>query len=297
MTPPGPPSPTRIERARALREALFPREHGSEPERALCDAVLARFAKDRLHFSDILEFSLSEDEQGLDLSRFSYAFPGFVRSREDVTRVVLAWAEGFGPALSRAAKGFLRAAKHPSVEQILVGYARGAGGRAPRSKLYLQFRDDAGRAPLELSHAILGSRRATRSDHLPLHLLGLDIGAEGLAGAKLYFRHLGAPPAVSGFSGPVHNALWIHRLRGPDDPSFETPTEIDFALAQNAFEVLVTSPALAPHEKARSAWEHLGASFRLRARRASLGLGDARKLNLYYVLDEPEPRSGDERGE
>ncbi|MRG95003.1 hypothetical protein [Polyangium spumosum] len=289
MSAPGAPPPVRLDRACALRDTLFPGADSTEAERRFVDAVLARFAEDRRHFSDILEWSLSEDERGVDTARFSYAFPGFVRAREDVTRAVLAWADGLGEAASRAAKSVLRAARSPTVEQVLMGYARGTGGGPPRTKFYLQFRDGAGPAALALSRAILGTQRATQSDGLPLHLLGLDMGPEGLAGAKLYFAHIGDPPRIEGFSGPVRNALWIHRLRHPDDPTFEAPTEIDFALAGSTWDALTSSPTLTPHAAARAAFDALGASFRLRARRASLGLHGARKLNVYYVLDEPEP--------
>ncbi len=284
----GAPPPVRLDRACALREVLFSRAGGTEAEGRLLDAVIARFAEDRRHSSDILEWSLSEDERGVDTARFSYAFPGFVRAREDVTRAVLAWADGLGEGASRAARSVLRAARSPMVEQILMGYARGTGGGPPRTKFYLQFRDGAGPAALDLSRAILGTRRATQSDGLPLHLLGLDIGPEGLAGAKLYFEHVGESAPAPGFSGPVRNALWIHRLRHPDDPAFEAPAEIDFALVDSAWDALASSPALAPHAAARAAFEALGRTFRLRARRASLGLRGAHKLNIYYVLDERE---------
>jgi hypothetical protein len=288
MAASGAPPPVRLERACALRDALFPPDRATTLERRLLDAVLARFAQDRLYFSDILEWSLSEDERGVDGARFSYAFPAFVRAREDVTRTALAWADGLGAGASRAARSVLRAARSPTVEQILLGYARGTGEGPPRAKFYLQFRDGAGPSALELARAILGTRRPTSSDGLPLHLLGLDVGPEGLAGAKLYFAHVGDPATIEGFSGPVRNALWIHRLRHPDDPAFEAPAEIDFALGGSTWEALASSPALAPHAAARAAFEDLGAAFRLRARRASLGLRGAHKFNLYYVLDETE---------
>ena len=285
----GAPPPVRLDRAYALRDVLFSGAGSTEAEGRLLDVVLARFAEDRRFFSDILEWSLSEDERGVDMARFSYAFPGFVHARDDVTRAVLAWANGLGDGASRAAKSVLRAARSPAVEQILVGYARGTGGGPSRAKFYLQFRDGAGPAALDLARVMLGTRRATQSDGLPLHLLGLDIGPEGLAGAKLYFAHVGDAAPVEGFSGPVRNALWIHRLRFPDDPAFEAPSEVDFALVGSTWDDLARSPALGPHAAARVAFEELGASFRLRARRASLGLHGAHKLNLYYVLDEPEP--------
>ncbi|HVK62832.1 MAG TPA: hypothetical protein VM694_00065 [Polyangium sp.] len=288
MAASGAPPPVRFERACALRGVLFPPDRSTAHERRLLDVVLARFAHDRLHFSDILEWSLSEDEHGVDKARFSYAFPGFVRAREEVTRTVLAWADGLGGGASKAARSVLRAARSPAVEQILVGYARGTGEGPPRAKFYLQFRAGAGPAALDLSRALLGTRRPTSSDGLPLHLLGLDVGPEGLAGAKLYFAHVGDPATLEGFSGPVRDALWIHRLEHPDDPAFETPAEIDFALAGGAWVDLANAPALAPHAAARAAFEELGGSFRLRARRASLALRGAPKLNLYYVLDETE---------
>lgn len=276
-------------RARKLRDALWADATDDVPGRELTDAVLARFSSDRREYSDILEWSLCEDTNGIDLARFSYAFPGYGRTPREITHAVVSWSEGVGAAAGRAARSVMRAARHAAVEQVLVGYAHGAGAPS-RAKLYLQFRSTAGKAALQLAHAVLGTNRPTQSDRLPLHLMGLDVGAGGLAGAKLYFVERERGPRFGAWPTPLENTLRIHRLRGPDDPGFETPSEIDFSLPENdlTWTELANTPLLAPFALARRRLEELGAAFRLRVRRVSLSLGGSPKLNVYYVLDEVE---------
>ncbi len=276
------------ERARELRDALWA-DDSDDRGLVLTDAVLARFKHDLHEYSDILEWSLCEDAHGLDLGRFSYAFPGYRKAPRETAGALIAWAEGLGEAAGRAARSVMRAARHPAVDQVLIGYARGA--KTPeRAKFYLQFGSGAGPAALELAHTVLGTDRKTQSDQLPLHLLGLDVGAGGLSGAKLYFVEAGRGPRFDTWPVPLANTLCIHRLQGPDDPGFELPSEIDFPLPENdlTWAELSSSPLMAPFARARQRFDELGARFRLRARRASLSLGTAPKLNVYYVLDEVE---------
>jgi len=277
VTAPGPPAPTRWDRARALVERLFP---PGTAGRRLADAALARFAADRRRFSDILECSLSADDAGLDLARFSYAFPDLLQARAAVERSVLAWTAGLGPAPAAAARQVLRAARSPAVAQLLIGHA---DAPAPRTKLYLQFHDHAGPAALALARALIGDARRTDSDDSPLHLLGLDIGDAGMSAAKLYF--VAPTRTFPGLPGPLHQPLHIHRLRHPGDPDFTRPVELDCAWTPAMH---WQAPALAPHDAARAAFRALSAAFTLRPRRLSLALRGAPKLNLYYVLDEPE---------
>jgi hypothetical protein len=277
------PAPTHSARMRELLARLFPPTTTTPAERALVDAVLARFLAERHRFSDILECSLSADESGLDLARFSYAFPGLLHNRGAIERCILAWTTALGPAPAAAARRVLQAARSPIVAQLLIGHAHAP---RPRTKLYLQFRDDAGPAALDLAHALLGTDRRTDSDPLPLHLLGLDIGPTGLAGAKLYFV---APiRTYPGLPIPLEQPLWIHRLRHPDDRDFIHASELDIACTPTAWSALAAAPALAPHHAARTAFTALATAFKLRPRRLSLGLGETRKFNLYYVLDEPD---------
>lgn len=278
MTPPTAPPPIHWARARELLDHLF--ASTTAAERRLVDAVLARLDVDRRHYSDILECSLSADESGLDLARFSYAFPGLLTARPAVERDILAWTAALGPAPAAAARRALQAARSPLVAQLLIGHAHAP---TPRAKLYLQFHDRAGPAALALARALIGSDRPTDSDALPLHLLGLDIGATGLAGVKLYF--IAPIRTYPGLPVPLHQPLWIHRLRHPEDREFTRPVELDFACPPATWAAL--APALAPHDAALAAFTALSARFKLRPRRLSLGLGDARKLNLYYALDEP----------
>jgi hypothetical protein len=276
---------TRWDRAVALRDELWA---DAEPGRALTQAVLARFRSDTRRYSDILEWSLCADADTVDTARFSYAFPNYLQARGDVERTVIAWADALGPAVSRAARSILRAARHPAVEQLLIGYA--GGGPVPRTKFYLQFAPAAGPEALTLARAVLGVDRPTESDTLPLHLLGLDVGASGLAGAKLYFVEAEHPARADAWPRALVNALRIHRQRGPDDPGFASASQLDLTQADNpnGRDELRSRPAALAVRQGLDRFEQLSACFRLRPRRISLALGGPAKLNLYYVLDEAE---------
>jgi hypothetical protein len=278
---------TRWDRAVELRDELWA-DTAAEPGRALTEAVLDRFRSDTLRFSDILEWSLSADAHAVDTARFSYAFPNYLRARGEVERTVIAWADALGPAVARAARSLLRAARHPAVEQVLIGYA--GGGPAARTKLYLQFAREAGPEALSLARGVLGIDRSTKSDMLPLHLLGLDVGASGLAGAKLYFVEAEHPARPGCWPRPLVNSLRIHRLRAPDDPGFASASEIDFGLTENAlaWDEVRSWPAALASSPGLDRFERLSARFRLRPRRVSLALDGPAKLNLYYVLDEAQ---------
>ncbi|HLT35321.1 MAG TPA: hypothetical protein VK034_03525 [Enhygromyxa sp.] len=281
---------TRWDRAQALRDVLWADARAGH---ALTDAVLERFRTDRLRYSDILEWSLGADAETVDTARFSFAFPEHTRTRLEVARTIVAWADMVGPAAGRAARAAVRAARPAVVEQLMIGYADGAGAPA-RTKLYLQFRADAGPAALELAHAVLGTRQPTESDALPLHLLGLDVGATGLCGAKLYFVEAEHPARPGAWPRALTNALRIHRLRAPDDPGFSRASEIDFALADNqlSWAELRGWPAVQAAGSGPRRFDELARQFRLRPRRISLPLSGPAKLNIYYVLDEPEDEPG-----
>jgi hypothetical protein len=283
---------TRVQRARALRDELWSALDDPQGQ-SLTNKVLARFERDALAYSDILEWSLSEDLRGVEVARFSYAFPGYPNAPDEVARSVLSWTRTQSPAAERAARSLMRAARHPAVEQVLLGYAHGGGARR-RIKLYLQFRGAAGNAALELARALLGTQRTTSSDALPLHLLGLDVGQDGLSGAKLYFVEQQRGPRFEAWSRALANTLRIHRLQGPDDACFQEPTEIDFSLPDNdlSFEELAASPVMASFARSLERFGALATRFGLRARRVSLALSGPAKLNLYYVLDESDARTG-----
>ena len=276
----------------ALAQALFP--NPSPAERTLLDSVLHRFERDRPRYFNVLEWSLSEDSAGIDTARFSYGFPGMRRDRdESIAPELLRWMDALGPAEGKAARGVLNATRHPAVEQVLVGFARGTAG-VPRTKLYLQFTDGAGTAPLELARTIVGLKVPTQSDALQLHLLGLDLGPSGLSASKLYFVEpvldlARARATFPGLERPLHNALWIHRLAHPDDAEVTQPLELDFGLNENAltWAELEALPALAPFEMARNRLASLQASFPIRVTRVSRSLLGPPKLNVYFLLDEP----------
>jgi hypothetical protein len=177
---------------------------------------------------------------------------------------------------------------------VLFGYARGTP--TGRVKLYLQFKDGAGSAPLALARAVTGVRRPLASESLPLHLLGLDVGDEGLAGAKFYFLARALAPGETStwaprWHRPLANALLIHRAQGPDDPGAARPSDLDFAPDESGFgwSELAASTALAPYGALLSSLADLSREFRLRVRRVSLARPPAHRLNVYYALDETSP--------
>ncbi len=265
-------------------------------------ALIDRFRRDRLQFSDVLEASFSCDAAGAHLYRFSYAFPGLRADPEGVAAALLDLCRPFGPHAEDAARTVLRATRLGAVAQLLFGFAHD-GAAGSRVKLYLQFHARAQAAAIELAARILGRRL----DDLPaprrLHLLCLDLGARGLAGAKLYLAHerialadlparVGPAPlaAALGELGVVElrDVLAIHRLAGPGDGGLARAAEIDFSLPDNALrwdDVRALPPVrslLARSPEVAELW----ASFRLAARRVSGSVGAGDKLNVYYVLTE-----------
>lgn len=138
--------------------------------------------------------------------------------------------------------------RHASVIQPLFGVADDEPG-ARRIKLYLQFEDGHGPAPLAIAERLLGARLHGRlPDGPPLHLLGIDLGDRGVTGAKLYFLNarldlaeaparIGPAPLLAALfenhRRELRDVLTIHRLEAPDDPAVSRPVEIDFALADS----------------------------------------------------------------
>ncbi len=273
--------------------------------RALQDAVIERFRRDRLVYSDVLEMSFSCDRQGAHLHRFSYAFPGLRADPAGVAATLLAFSRPFGPHAEEAARTALRAARERAVEQLLFGFAHDGGGRS-RVKLYLQLQAREAPAALDLASRMLGMRLQDRvANSGPLHLLCLDLGPRGLAGAKLYFvldrlrldegHGAGGPRPAGGRAvelgiTELRDVLAIHRVAGPDDGGLDRPAEIDFSLPDNDLR-WADVRALPPVEAllARSpAVAALESSFRLAVRRISGSVGSGDKLNAYYVLTETE---------
>lgn len=283
---------TRATRMDRLDELIGATWGPSPAERKLLEAVKRRFEKDRLRFSDILEWSLATSTGGVDLARFSYGFPSWRTETAAVEATLLEWARAMGPGVVTATSGFLRAARAPFVEQVLMGYARGAGDASPRTKLYLQFARNAGAQALSLARRITGHTSATSDDGLPLHLLGLDVGQDGLAGYKLYFERKQVDPTTllpwpEGLTQATGDVLLIHRGTSPNDEAACDPSAVDFALAPDATvgERFASMRSAAP---GLESFASLSRAFRLRARRVSFSLGEEPTMNLYYVLDEAD---------
>lgn len=305
-------------RATDLRrvEELFlwcARHHAVDGDPAIATllrALLDRFRRDRAAFSDILEPSISWGPGELHLLRFSYSFPGFRADEIGTARAMLAFCEPFGEAASRECKRLLRAASHPSVEHPLFGLAYD-GPAGARVKLYLQFRSGAERgAPLDIAGRLLGRpdlRRSLPADSA-LHLLGVDIGPSGLSAAKLYLVHEEINTKdIEERTGPVEivsalreaglealrGVLAIHRMESPDDPRLGAPAEIDFSLPDNDLR-WSDFRALPPLRRILDGAEpvaRLMSAFRIGVRRISAPVGPFNKLNLYYMLAEPEGAS------
>ncbi len=274
---------------------------------ACTSALVDRFAADRNRWSEVLEPSFSVDGEGVHLARFSYGLPGFRADPAGVGRTIEALCAPFGDAAIAAGGAFVRAAERPAVEQPLFGVAHD-GARGVRVKLYLQFDAGAPAAATATAAAVLGARRLATSS-APLHLLGLDVGPRGLAGAKLYHLHprvsLSSPPAWLGRTelvdalaargvAELRDVLAIHRLDGPDDAGAGVARELDFSLPDNdlgwpALRALAPVARLLP---AGGPVDELFAAFRLGVRRVSASVGPLAKLNAYYVLGETEAARG-----
>ena len=221
------------------------------------------------------------------------------------------FARPLGDAAIEASRRVLRAARSPLATEVLFGYADDGDG-ASRAKLWLQLRPGARAAALDLASAMLGRPLgAELADAGELHLVGLDLGAHGLAGAKLYFSHpptatreviarLGPCPIVEALAAAgvdeIGELLTVHRLAGPGDDGVRHPVEIDLGLAECElpWREVRALPPIADRLARHPAVARLEAAFTLDFRWICVGLGDRDKLNVYYALAEPaRDASGD----
>ena len=301
------PSPTRpvSDPAVIQRWAAACAGHDGEPltdkESELIRIVEARFTADLPELWDVFEPSLTADARGGAALRFSYGFPR--RTAEEAERAATAMARPFGDAAVAAATKVARALSHPATQQIMFGYARAAGRTteglrarvappppANRVKLYLMMRDGETTAALDLARRILGYDGPLSSDALPLHAVGIDVGATGMVGAKLYFHRVEASAQEAqqwfGVAAPLRNLLLIHRLSGPDDPKAEHPSEIDMDPVENG----LTWAQLRETEPIRSSiamlsiLDDLSSEFDVDVRRVTVGVPPASKQTVYYLV-------------
>jgi hypothetical protein len=250
---------------------------------ASLEAMVRQLELDRRHYSDVFEPSLSWDGQGAHVRRFSYAFPGFRRAMDETSRAFLALAAPFGGAIVDAAQRLLRAARHDAVEQPLFGYA---DDREPRAKLYLQFRDGASVAAGPLIAAVTGVPVDGARLGGAIHMLGLDVGAGGVRGAKAYvFPH--APVALAArFERPLSRILHVHRMTDPGNGFPEQPSEVDFSLAENRLseaDVIGSRLLRTAHPDGIAELEALRAALPIAIRRVSIAIGNDPKITFYYV--------------
>lgn len=274
----------------------------SDEARALVGGVLRRFERDRRTVSEVLEPSLSLSGEGWSGLRFSYAFHGFRRDPRDATESARRLLSPFGEGALAVAEPALRLAEESAaVRQLLLGYAHD-GGRE-RLKLYLELDDEAAsEAPALVERLLPGSFAAGAGGGLPLHLLGIDFHADGLRGAKLYFREHDCDldgeaarevPLLAALRalGPrrLRDLLWIHRA-APGRPAAPVADEIDFALADNELRWadLAAIPLLSRHRADGTPLHALERDFRLAVRRLSAPRRGEAKLNVYYMLAEAD---------
>lgn len=234
------------------------------------DQVLAAHCEDSVRFSDILEFSAQTRGQEPAYARFSYALPGY---RDDFNHAQMCFARiAEAAGLGDVAPRLMRVAKHPSVQQPIVGFSMDDPS-TPRPKVYLQFHKGASDAARGVAAALL-TRDLRELPPGALHMLGLDFNASGaLSGAKLYM-HAGHAPATIP-AALVRDGLHIHRLSTPAG-SFASET-FDFALASEA-----DWPPLQREVPAFTAFRSLEEAFEIRVRRASLSTDG--RVTAYYVL-------------
>jgi hypothetical protein len=294
----------RLDRVEALFEICRALDGVTAPEaRALAAAVVEALRRDRERFSDVFEPSISVDEAGEHALRFSYAFPGFREAPATAVHAALAMAAPFGPALTAATRRLLRAATDPAVEQPLVGIAWDRAG-APRHKVYLQLRDGAGRAAADLAGRVLGLPWLAESlaGAAPLHMLGVDLGRDGLTGAKLYLAHAVVPPGDAPIAQalatlapgprPYRRVLEIRRLTAAsrEERALPPASDVDLGLADNdlLWEDVAKVPTLAPTLGRSRAIHAVFSSFQVEVRRLSLSVSAARRTTVYYALREVE---------
>jgi hypothetical protein len=257
-------------------------------ESTLIQAVEDQFTVDAPELWNVFEPSLCSDASGVSTLRFSYGFPR--RSADDAERLTAAMARPFGTKAVAAATKLSRALTHPVTQQVMFGYARGAGNQAARVKLYLMMKDGETTAALDLARQIVGYDGPLSSEGLPLHALGIDVGESGLVGAKLYFHRESATAeegaAWFGVPSPLRNVLLIHRLRGPSDPAALQPSEVDVAPADCGltWSDFRQARPVHTHEAALAALDGLAAQFAVDVRRVTVGVAPAAKLTVYYLI-------------
>ncbi len=293
---------TSVKRTGQLLDALF----GHDKLSPLFKKTLLKwFGRHHETYSEVFEPSMSMDSHGLHLSRFSYAFPGFRDEAEMVLRELKSLAHELGKGPEDAVHRLEKALCDPVVTQPIIGLAWDSV-RSWRFKLYLQFAPKQSANPLKMAQAILGDTRLMNIfQGKSLRLLGMDLGPDGMIGAKLYFHypygeliepgrwsvnkdHLLSWMAGKGL-GPPKDALIIHRLTEPGDTTLQAPAELDFSLPETGVLLDVLQGQadvkdLFAFPEVRRIWR----DFSLAARRISVSLKGRHKLNLYYVLTEME---------
>lgn len=291
---------TKLPRLAALLRACAD-HHRIDPRRrdAVIDAIVEHHARDREHYSEIVELSAARAGTDELLFRFSYGFPGFRRDPGHAASFGHALASLYGDACTRALEHCLELAESAAVTMPLMGLEERASG-AFRFKLYLQLAPDAGEDALALASRWSGGEDWThRFAGRSLHMVGMDVSTTGISGAKLYFDAsplaLDAPwLARSGLVADLRaaglaeleDALAIHVFRGAADPAGDTPSRLDFGLARNevpwgAMRTLPRFRAAGPRALAA-----LGKMYRLAIRRLSVAVAGDDGMTAYYVLAE-----------
>jgi hypothetical protein len=273
-----------------------------------------RLRRDAVRFSGVFEPSFSFDQLGWHLCRFSYAFPDFREEPVRGVETILAVARAFGPSIASLVVRLTRGAFQRFVEQPIVGLAFDTPDTWT-FKVYYQV------DPCHHEEAIGWLGRLVPSSALrrvvgsaPLHLIGMDLGPQGIRAVKLYFLHrefetdrldrvLWRRP-LSHFLrrcgiSRMSNLLTIHRLESWDDPGIGHIAAVDFPLIENGLEdaemfgpdgllpkVLpeVSPPPCAPQARSRFLFPASADHAAFAVVRVSIYNTQEPRVNLYFHL-------------
>lgn len=293
----------RTSRLRELGEHWLHAHSVDDPRaRRLLERVIARTERDQRAYSELFEPSFQAEDGRVDLLRFSYAFPEFTRAPQHAFATIVDWVRPFGVAAEHFG-AVLKRARHPSVQQVLFGLAWD-GREALRLKLYLQFHDDAGDDALRVAGALVGAKELHRAHAgRSLHLLSVAHGFTGVVGVNAYFKlPVFDPAAPSNGLGDselcgdlarsgvrsLSGAIAVHRMRGPDDETLETISDVSVSPIENELRwpLLRSLPGVARCLAAAPAVSELFDGFRIGVRWLTVNIGKVRRVTGYYVLNE-----------
>ncbi len=292
-------APTTVAHVGAWWDEVTPAE-GQRDRRlaALRDAVIGRFAQDRLRFANAFEPSASWDGARWRWLRWSYGFPGWGEDAAREEARLLALAGAFLGRAEETLGPLLRLAGRPEVELPVLGFAYDDPA-AWRLKLYLVFREEAGAGAWEIAARALGLGLVTEPTGA-LHMVGVDLGPRGdrrgRLGGRLYERvpegwRLERPGAGALRGRPLPGALLVRRVGdGESADASALPRPRDAHIPLEPAELLQTLLGAVPLFAAalrsapdRAPWAPPEAATRW----VAVPLEGAAPVTVYYVLRAP----------